>query len=195
MKVVIIDYKCGNVQSVRFAVERLGFKAELSDDKDEILQADKVIFPGVGNAGFAMNMLKETGLDLLIKNLKQPVLGICLGMQLLCQSTEEEETEGLGIFPVKVKRFIPQKSLKVPQVGWNILQNVKGKLFDNIKYLPYAYFVHSYYADLSEYTIAECEYDQTFSAALQKDNFFATQFHPEKSADVGETILNNFLML
>jgi imidazole glycerol-phosphate synthase subunit HisH len=195
MKVVIIDYKCGNVQSVRFAVERLGFKAELSDDKDEILQADKVIFPGVGNAGFAMNMLKEKGLDVLIKNLKQPVLGICLGMQLLCETTEESNAKGLGIFPVPVKRFIPAQNTKVPQVGWNKLKNYKGILFSDMSGQPYAYFVHSYYAELSEYTVAECVYGQPFSAALQKDNFFASQFHPEKSADVGETILNNFLML
>ena len=193
MNIVIIDYGAGNTKSVQFACNRLGFSPILSDNPDLIRAADKVIFPGVGHAGNAMTILKKSGLDLLIPTLKQPVLGICLGMQLLCNGTEEGSTKGLGIFNVNVKRF--PDALKVPQMGWNTIYNLKSNLFTDIKNDAYMYLVHSYYADLCEQTVAQTNYGITYSSALKKDNFYGVQFHPEKSSDAGERILANFLNL
>ena len=193
MNIVIIDYGAGNTKSVQFACNRLGFSPILSDNPDLIRAADKVIFPGVGHAGNAMAILKKSGLDLLIPTLKQPVLGICLGMQLLCNGTEEGSTKGLGIFNVNVKRF--PDALKVPQMGWNTIYNLKSNLFTDIKNDAYMYLVHSYYADLCEQTVAQTNYGITYSSALKKDNFYGVQFHPEKSSDAGEQILANFLNL
>ncbi len=193
MNIVIIDYGAGNTKSVQFACNRLGFSPILSDNPDLIRAADKVIFPGVGHAGNAMTILKKSGLDLLIPTLKQPVLGICLGMQLLCNGTEEGSTKGLGIFNVNVKRF--PDALKVPQMGWNTIYNLKSNLFTDIKNDAYMYLVHSYYADLCEQTVAQTNYGITYSSALKKDNFYGVQFHPEKSSNAGERILANFLNL
>ena len=193
MNIVIIDYGAGNTKSVQFACNRLGFSPILSDNPDLIRAADKVIFPGVGHAGNAMTILKKSGLDLLIPTLKQPVLGICLGMQLLCIGTEEGSTKGLGIFNVDVKRF--PDALKVPQMGWNTIYNLKSNLFTDIKNDAYMYLVHSYYADLCEQTVAQTNYGITYSSALKKDNFYGVQFHPEKSSDDGEQVLANFLNL
>jgi glutamine amidotransferase len=190
MKIVIINYGAGNIQSIMFAVERLGFKAVLSNDPDEIQKADKVIFPGVGEASSAMTKLKESG---LIPNLKQPVLGICLGMQLMCNATEEGNTEGLGIFDVEVIKFT--SNLKVPQMGWNQIYNLKSDLFKDIAENEFMYLVHSFYAPNCQHMIATTNYDVEYASALQKDNFYGTQFHPEKSGDVGEKILGNFLKL
>ena len=193
MKIVIIDYGAGNIQSIKFAIQRLGFEAVLSSDAVEIVNADKVIFPGVGEASSAMHKLKESGLDSLIPKLKQPVLGICLGMQLMCHSSEEGNTEGLGIFNVDVIKF--SNSLKVPQIGWNAISNLKSELFSAVPEKSFIYLVHSFYAPLSEETIALSEYGLEYSAALQKDNFYGTQFHPEKSSTIGSKILQNFLEL
>ena len=193
MKIVIINYGAGNIQSIMFAIERLGYKAVLSNNPDEIKSADKVIFPGVGEASYAMNKLIESGLDQLIPQLKQPVLGICLGMQLLCNATEEGNTKGLGIFEVDVVKFT--QKVKVPQIGWNTIYNLKSSLFKGIVKNEYMYLVHSFYAPLCEDTIASTNYEVEYSSALQKDNFFGVQFHPEKSGDVGEKILGNFLEL
>ena len=193
MKIVIIDYGAGNIQSIKFAIQRLGFEAVLSSDAVEIVNADKVIFPGVGEASSAMHKLKESGLDSLIPKLKQPVLGICLGMQLMCHSSEEGNTEGLGIFNVDVIKF--SNSLKVPQIGWNAISNLKTELFSAVPEKSFIYLVHSFYAPLSEETIASSEYGLEYSAALQKDNFYGTQFHPEKSSTIGSKILQNFLEL
>lgn len=190
---VIINYGAGNIQSIMFAIERLGYKAVLSNNPEEIKAADKVIFPGVGEASYAMKMLKESGLDTLIPTLKQPVLGICLGMQLMCQSSEEGNTKGLGIFDVDVVKF--SSKVKVPQMGWNTIYNLKSDLFKSIAENEYMYLVHSFYAPLCKETIATTNYELEYSSALEKDNFFGTQFHPEKSGDVGEQILNNFLNL
>ena len=192
MKIVIINYGAGNIQSIMFAIERLGFKAILSNNPREILEADKVIFPGVGEASSAMNKLIASGLDKLIPQLKQPVLGICLGMQLLCNSTEEGETKGLGIFDVDVIKFTPK--VKVPQIGWNTIYKMKSSLFKGIVKNEYMYLVHSFYAPLCKQTIATTNYEVEYSSALQKDNFYGVQFHPEKSGDLGEQILNNFLI-
>lgn len=189
--IVIINYGAGNIQSIMFAIERLGYKAVLSNNPEEIKAADKVIFPGVGEASYAMKMLKESGLDTLIPTLQQPVLGICLGMQLMCQSSEEGNTKGLGIFDVDVVKF--SSKVKVPQMGWNTIYNLKSDLFKGIAENEYMYLVHSFYAPLCEETIATTNYELEYSSALEKDNFFGTQFHPEKSGDVGEQILNNFL--
>lgn len=191
MKIAIIDYGAGNVQSVLFALERLGFTGIVTSDRNVITSADKVIFPGVGEAGSAMNKLKESGLDLLIPTLKQPVLGICLGMQLLCKSTEEGNTKGLGIFDVNIKRFSNQ--VKVPQMGWNTIYNLKSPLFEGIKPNEYMYLVHSFYAPICNETIATTDYEFEYASALQKDNFYGVQFHPEKSGNFGEQILKNFL--
>jgi len=191
MKIVIINYGAGNIQSIKFAIQRLGYEAVLSDDVAEIKAADKVIFPGVGEASSAMKKLRDSGLDTLIPQLKQPVFGICLGMQLMCKYSEEGNTKGLGIFDVDVIKF--SKRVKVPQIGWNQIMNLKSSLFKDITEKEYIYLVHSYYAPLCEETIAETEYDINYSAALQKDNFYGTQFHPEKSSSVGEKILLNFL--
>lgn len=191
MKVAIVKYNAGNVFSVETALQRLGVKSIVSDNPDELSSADRVIFPGVGEASTAMNYLKSRNLDSVIRNLKNPVLGICLGLQLLCQSSAEGATKCLGVFNHEVVRF--NISAKVPQVGWNSLQNLKGGLFSGLTEGAYCYFVHSYYANLGPATCAETLYDLKFSSALQKDNFFAVQFHPEKSAEVGERILKNFL--
>lgn len=193
MNIVIIDYGAGNTKSVQFACNRLGFYPVLSNDAETIKAADKVIFPGVGHAGNAMGILKKSGLDVLIPVLTQPVLGICLGMQLLCNATEEGATKGLGVFDVDVKRF--PDTVKVPQMGWNTISNLKSDVFISIKNNSYMYLVHSYYAELCEHTIAETDYGITYSSALKKDNFYGVQFHPEKSSTVGEQILGSFLRL
>ncbi|MBO9584684.1 MAG: imidazole glycerol phosphate synthase subunit HisH [Flavobacterium sp.] len=193
MKIVIINYGAGNIQSIMFAIERLGFKAVLSNNPDEIKAADKVIFPGVGEASSAMAKLHESGLESLIPQLKQPVLGICLGMQLMCNKTEEGNTEGLGIFDVDVLKF--SNSVKVPQMGWNQIYDLKTDLFKDIAENEFMYLVHSFYAPNCEYAIAKTNYDVEYASALQKDNFYGTQFHPEKSGDVGEKILGNFLKM
>ncbi|MDI5888691.1 MULTISPECIES: imidazole glycerol phosphate synthase subunit HisH [Flavobacterium] len=193
MKIVIINYGAGNIQSIMFAIERLGFKAILSNNPDEIKAADKVIFPGVGEASSAMKMLLESGLETLIPTLKQPVLGICLGMQLMCNKSEEGNTKGLGIFDVDVIKFTPK--VKVPQMGWNQIYNLKSPLFEGINENEYMYLVHSFYAPNCPEAIATTDYEVEYASALQKDNFYGTQFHPEKSGDVGEQILANFLKL
>lgn len=191
--IAIVKYNAGNTKSVENAIKRLGYECVVTDDVQQLQQADKVIFPGVGEAASAMAYLKEKGLDEVIKKLKQPVLGICLGLQLLCKSSEEGATKGLGIFDVEVKKFPPQDI--VPHMGWNNFSECETPLFDGVTTKDNVYFVHSYYAELSVNTIAECNYILPFSAALQKDNFYAVQFHTEKSGTVGEQILKNFLAL
>jgi len=193
MKIAIINYGAGNIQSILFAIERLGYTAVLTNNPDEIQQADKVIFPGVGEASYAMQKLKESGLDSLIPTLKQPVLGICLGMQLMCNHSEEGNTDGLGIFDANVIRF--SNNVKVPQMGWNQIYNLKSSLFQGINDNEYMYLVHSYYVPNCKEAIAITNYDLEYASALQKDNFYGIQFHPEKSGDVGEQILANFLKL
>lgn len=191
--IAILKYNAGNITSVKNAVERLGFECVITDNPTEIRNAGKVIFPGVGEANSAMTYLKEKQLDILIKELKQPVLGICLGQQLMCHFSEEGNTECLGIFDSVVKKFPPTDL--VPHIGWNNLVDNNGKLFHGIPDNKDFYFVHSYYAELCPQTAASCDYIVPFSAAMQKDNFYATQFHPEKSADAGEKVLFNFLSL
>ncbi|XCF05065.1 imidazole glycerol phosphate synthase subunit HisH [Tamlana crocina] len=193
MKLVIIDYGAGNIKSIQFAFRRLGVDAILSNNPEEIKSADKVIFPGVGEASSAMKMLKESGLDTLIPTLKQPVLGICLGMQLLCKHTEEGDTEGLGIFQTNVKRF--SNDVKVPQMGWNVIKELKSDLFKGINENEYMYLVHSYYAEHCDETIAKTDYGINYASALQHNNFYGVQFHPEKSGNEGAKILKNFLKL
>ena len=193
MKLVIINYGAGNIKSIQFAFNRLGVDAVLSNNPDEILAADKIIFPGVGEASTAMKMLKKSGLDKLIPELKQPVLGICLGMQLMCKYTEEGNTTGLCIFQTDVKRF--SNNLKVPQMGWNVIKNLKSDLFSGIKENEYMYLVHSYYAEHCTETIAATDYGLNYASALQHNNFYGVQFHPEKSSLAGEQILKNFLEL
>ncbi|MFV8282094.1 imidazole glycerol phosphate synthase subunit HisH [Christiangramia marina] len=193
MKIAIIDYGAGNIQSIKFAVQRLGFEAVLSSNAEEIQNADKVIFPGVGEAGSAMRMLRSTGLDKLIPDLKQPVLGICLGMQLMCKSSEEGNTTGLGIFDAEVKKF--NADLKVPQIGWNTITELRGKLFENVSAEEYVYLVHSFYVPECSDEIARTNYGVDYSTALNRDNFYGVQFHPEKSSKTGEQILKNFLNL
>ncbi|GAA4427648.1 imidazole glycerol phosphate synthase subunit HisH [Pontibacter saemangeumensis] len=193
MNLVIVDYKAGNVQSVLFALERLGVQATLSSDFETIQAADKVIFPGVGEASSAMAQLKARNLDKLLPTLQQPFFGVCLGMQLLCQHSEEGDTDLLGIIPLQVKRF--QTTLKVPHMGWNQLEQLQSPLFEGIQEQEYVYYVHSYYVPLSEYTIARSSYPEPFSAALQYKNFYAAQFHPEKSGPAGARILQNFLAI
>ncbi len=196
MKTVIIQYNAGNIQSVLYALERLGATALVTDDANEIKTADKVIFPGVGEASTAMQYLKERKLDLLIKNLEQPVLGICLGMQLMCAHSAENNTPCLGIFEEQVKQFKPlDATIKVPQIGWNTISNLKSVLFEGIPENSYAYFVHGYYAAMGAHTIATTNYVEDYSSALQKNNFYGVQFHPEKSALIGEQIIKNFLAL
>ena len=193
MNVAIIKYNAGNIRSVDHALKRLGVSAEITDDPDTIISADKVIFPGVGEAATTMKYLQERELDKLIAGLSQPVLGICLGQQLMCSWSEERDTSCIGIFNQPVRRF-PDR-LKVPHMGWNSLDSVNGKLFDASLEEAYVYFVHSYYVPVCEDTAAETEYMVQFSAAMEKDNFFATQFHPEKSGGPGHKILSNFLKL
>lgn len=191
--IAIIKYNGGNVSSVQNALFQLNTESVVTDDPELILQADKVIFPGVGEASSTMKNLREKGLDVLIPALKQPVLGICLGMQLMCAANEEGETEGMGIFDIQVKRFPPEDL--VPHMGWNTVSDTASRLFAGVNDSSDVYFVHSYYCGLSEFTAAKCNYIRPFSAALQKDNFYAVQFHPEKSGSVGRKILSNFLTL
>jgi len=193
MKLVIIDYGAGNIKSIQFAFKRLGVDAILSSNIEEIKGADKIIFPGVGEASSAMKMLKESGLDIIIPTLQQPVLGICLGMQLMCNQTEEGITQGLGIFDVTVKKF--SKDVKVPQMGWNTITNLQSDLFEGLTDKDYMYLVHSYYAEQNDSSIATTTYDIAYASALQKDNFYGVQFHPEKSGSKGSKILENFLKL
>lgn len=196
MNVAIIKYNAGNVCSVDYALRRLGVEAVLTDDKETLLSADKIIFPGVGEAATTMEYLRRTGLDSLIRGLKQPVLGICLGMQLMCASSEEGDAQCLGIFDVPVKRFVPNvHDEKVPHMGWNTITPSNEKLFGGLGRNEFVYFVHSFYVPLCQHTAATTDYIQPFSSALNKDNFYATQFHPEKSGAVGSKILENFLNL
>lgn len=193
MRIVIIDYGAGNIKSLQFAFKRLGYEAVLSCDEEVIKSADKVIFPGVGEASSAMEKLKSSGIDKLLPTLKQPVLGICLGMQLMCTHTEENNTKGLDIFHTEVVRF--SSEVKVPQIGWNTVSQLRSDLFKDISEEEHLYFVHSYFAVKGKETIAITDYGLSYAAALQKDNFYGVQFHPEKSSDVGERILTNFLTL
>jgi glutamine amidotransferase len=193
MNVVIIDYGVGNTKSVQFALKRLGIEAVLANNFDLILKADKVIFPGVGHASSAMEQIKRYGLEQLIPTLKQPVLGVCLGMQLMCKFSEEGNTDGLGIFDLGVIKFSDKN--KVPQIGWNTIFDLKSKLLNGLDENEFMYFVHSYYVPLATETIATANYGLDYSAALQKNNFYGCQFHPEKSGDKGELILKNFIDL
>jgi glutamine amidotransferase len=195
MKVVLLKYNAGNVQSVLYALERIGVEAMVTDDHEEIRSADRVLFPGVGEALSAMQSLQEKKLDKLIPELKQPVLGICVGLQLLCAHSEERDTTGLGVFDVKVRRFPSLPNLKVPQIGWNSIYDLQSPLFKDVKENSYIYYVHSYYAELCPMAIARSDYGIEYSAALHKDNFYGVQFHTEKSADAGEQILRNFINL
>jgi glutamine amidotransferase len=196
MNIAIIKYNAGNVQSVQYALQRLGIDAMVTDDHSAIRNADKVIFPGVGNAFSAMESLKEKKLDELIKTLVQPVLGICVGMQLLCAHSEENDTEGLGIVNLEVKKFVAENGLcKIPQMGWNTISNLSSPLFEGVKENAFVYYVHSYYAEQGDETIALTNYILPYSAAIQKNNFYGVQFHTEKSAMVGDQILLNFLNL
>jgi len=199
MNIVIIKYNAGNIESVNNALQRLGVNAEITGDHEKIKAADKVIFPGVGEASTTMAYLKKEGLDQLIPQLKQPVLGICLGLQLMCSYSEENDTPCLGIFDEQVKRFIPESGMefvtKVPHMGWNSISQLTSGIFDPSLDRQYVYFVHSYYAAVGEHTAAICNYINPFSAALHRNNFYATQFHPEKSGTVGARILENFLRL
>jgi imidazole glycerol-phosphate synthase subunit HisH len=207
MNLVIIKYNAGNIQSVLYALERIGREAVVTDDPAQIRAADKVIFPGVGEASTAMDYLKERGLDRLIRELRQPVLGICLGMQLMCSYSEENDTDCLGIFDEKVRKFAPGaragaagavgapggRGEKVPQIGWNNIYDLRTPLFEGVAESSYCYFVHGYYAALGGHTIAKTDYIRPYSSALHKDNFYGVQFHPEKSAQTGERILQNFI--
>ena len=196
MNIAIIKYNAGNIQSVLYALERIGYTATVTDNADEIKSADKVIFPGVGEASTAMNYLKDRGLDKLITSLTQPVFGICLGMQLMCRYSEENDTECLGIFDEKVKKFQSgELKFKVPQIGWNSIYDLKTDLFRNVPENSYCYFVHGYCASIGEHSIGTTNYIQPYSSALHKGNFYGVQFHPEKSADAGAQILKNFLEL
>lgn len=201
MKVAIVKYNAGNVQSVIYALNRLGIEPIITDDENELRSADKVIFPGVGEASTAMNYLRKVGLDKVLPTLTQPFLGVCIGQQLMCKHSQEGNTTCLGIFPVEVVKFPEGKDekgdmIKVPHMGWNKLRGLQGPLFEGLDpQHSYVYYVHSYHAELSEYTIAKTEYFHEYSAALHKDNFYAVQFHPEKSGEIGAKILENFLNL
>lgn len=194
--IAVVKYNAGNIFSVICALQRLGYEAVLTDDPEMLNKADKVVFPGVGEARAAMEYLNEHGLSDVIRNLKQPVLGICIGMQLLCRHSEESDVDCLGIFDTDIVKFRPSTpDLKVPQMGWNQITDLKTNLLKDVKEGSFVYYVHSYHAPLCDYTIATTDYDGPYSAALHKDNFYATQFHPEKSGSVGEQILKNFLEL
>ena len=193
MKIAIIKYNAGNIHSVRLALQREGIEPLVTDDADQIRKADKVIFPGVGEASTAMDYLKQKGLDQIITHLTQPFLGICLGLQLMCAHSEENDTECLGVFDNQIKKFPPKD--KVPHMGWNTISNLSNGLFKGIENGSYVYFVHSFYAELSDTMIAQTEYILPFASALQKDNYYAVQFHPEKSGKIGAQILRNFLNL
>ncbi len=198
MKIAIIKYNAGNVQSVTYALQRLGIEPILTDDEQEIRTMDKVIFPGVGEASTAMYYLRKKGLDQLIPTLRQPVLGVCLGLQLMCRHTEENNTPCLNIFDIAVKKFdnrmaASNELVKIPHMGWNTITDYKGELLKGLPDKAYVYYVHSYYAQLSDYTIATTEYIHPFSAMLHRDNFYACQFHPEKSGEAGAAILANFI--
>ncbi len=196
MKVAVIKYNAGNVQSVLFAMKRLGFDAIITDDHEVLQQADKVIFPGVGNARAAMDSLKAKGLDEILPKLQQPVLGICVGMQLLCNSSEENNTKGLGIINLEVKKFIANSNdFKVPHMGWNQIYHNSSPLFDGVKQGANVYYVHSYYAECGKETIARTNYINDFSGVINRDNFYGVQFHTEKSSEVGDKILLNFMNL
>ena len=196
MNVAIVKYNAGNIFSVDYALKRLGVCPTITADKVELMQADKVIFPGVGEAATTMEHLRATGLDEVIRNLRQPVLGICLGMQLMCRHSEEGDVDGLGIFDAEVKRFCPTNvEDKVPHMGWNTIADTHSDLFRGFTCEEFVYFVHSFYVPLNEFTAATTDYILPYSAALHKDNFYATQFHPEKSGKTGERILANFLQL
>ena len=195
-EIAIIKYNAGNVQSVLHALERLGKTAIWTDDPEKIRQAERVIFPGVGEASTAMRHLQERGLDQVIRALQQPVLGICLGLQLFCRHSEENDTACLGIFDVDVRKFnAGAERLKVPHIGWNTLQDFRGPLFEGVPESSFVYFVHSYFAEKTMDTVATTEYGKPFAAALQRDNFYAVQFHPEKSGETGDRILDNFLKI
>ncbi|NOY36583.1 MAG: imidazole glycerol phosphate synthase subunit HisH [Chlorobi bacterium] len=197
--VAVVDYGAGNSRSVLYALQRLSVDAVFTADPDTIRRADKVIFPGVGNAGSAMKKLKNTGLDTVIPGLQQPVLGVCLGLQLMCRHTTEEDTRGMGIFDSGVTHFASQaermSGLKIPHMGWNVVDGNKGHLLSGIPENSYFYFVHGYFAEVSRWTTGTTDYGLIFSSVMEKDNFFATQFHPEKSGDSGEAVLKNFLAL
>ena len=193
--IAIIDYNTGNIRSVENALHRLGAEYELSADPDAIRRADRVILPGVGHCGEAIARLREQGLDRVIRDLRRPVLGICVGMQAMCRHTEEGDADGLGIFDAKVRRFDSAGGFKVPHMGWNNISNLDSQLFREIKGGEYVYFVHSYYAPLCPDTIATTDYGGMFSSALKYENFYGTQFHPEKSGDAGEKIISNFLTI
>ena len=194
MKIAIVKYNAGNVESVKNALNRLGIEPILTDDAETLQSADKVIFPGVGEASTAMNYLREKRLDEVIKSLEKPVLGVCLGMQLLCSYSDENETACLGILPYTVRKFVSD-TLKVPQIGWNNIFNLQGKIFDGIAENSFVYFVHSFYVESGVETVATCDYGLNFSAAAQYKNFYAVQFHPEKSGEIGAKILENFLII
>lgn len=196
MRVVILKYNAGNVRSVEIALERLGISPILSDDPETILKADRIIFPGVGEASSAIRYLKERGLDKVILDARQPFLGICLGMQLMCAHSEENEVDCLGVFDEKVKRFVSVDGIaKIPQIGWNEISALKTSLFKSVAESSYCYFVHGYYASIGAHTIAETNYCGRYSSALHRNNYYGVQFHPEKSATVGEQILKNFLSI
>lgn len=198
MNLAIVKYNAGNIQSVLYALERIGVEAVVTDDQEYLKKADKVIFPGVGEASSAMNYLKERGLDKLLVSLTQPVLGICLGMQLMCRYSEENDTDCLGIFDEKVLKFDVsgiEERIKVPQIGWNTIYDLKTNLFKGVAENSFCYFVHGYHAALGEHTIATTHYIKPYSSALHRDNFYGVQFHPEKSAAVGEQIIKNFLAI